>query len=163
MGGYENGFSWHDPDRQFHYHPTFMAMGIIFLQGEAIIVYRVFRHEKKRFTKLLHLTIHSIVLVFMLVGLKAVWDSHDFHLDEKGQPDPLPNLYSIHSWLGIIMVTGYVLQFTGGLVTFFYPGLSMDLRKFFLPFHQLFGVLIFVSVTAVALMGISEYAAWHHK
>ncbi|MFH4975408.1 hypothetical protein AB6A40_002117 [Gnathostoma spinigerum] len=35
MGSYENGFAWSDdPERQFHYHPTFMTMGLIFLFGE---------------------------------------------------------------------------------------------------------------------------------
>ncbi|PIO65286.1 hypothetical protein TELCIR_13055, partial [Teladorsagia circumcincta] len=29
MGGYEDGFSWsEDPEREFHYHPTFMVMGM---------------------------------------------------------------------------------------------------------------------------------------
>ena len=38
MGAYEDGgFAWSDdPEKQFHYHPTFMAIGLIFLQGEAM-------------------------------------------------------------------------------------------------------------------------------
>lgn len=48
--GYEDGFSWNsDPAKQFHYHPTFMAIGPIFLLGESIIIFRVFDHEKKQF------------------------------------------------------------------------------------------------------------------
>jgi cytochrome b-561 len=38
MGAYEDGgYAWNeDPDKQFHYHPTLMAVGLIFLQGEAM-------------------------------------------------------------------------------------------------------------------------------
>ena len=112
MGGYnEGGFAWSaDPEKQFHYHPTLMCMGLVFLFGEAAIVYRVFRHEKKRFTKLLHLVIHSSALIFMLIALKAVWDSHDYHRASDGTLAPIPNLYSLHSWIGIITVIFYCLQ-----------------------------------------------------
>uniref|UniRef100_A0A914HBQ7 Cytochrome b561 domain-containing protein n=1 Tax=Globodera rostochiensis TaxID=31243 RepID=A0A914HBQ7_GLORO len=145
MGG-EGGFAWRkDPDRQFHYHPTFMAMGLLFLQGEAILVYRVFRNERKRVTKLLHMSIHSVALLLAVVALKAVWDSHDLHRSPDGELQPLPNLYSLHSWLGISVVSFYFVQFIGGFLTFFFPGASVSLRKCLLPFHQLF-----------------EYAAWHH-
>jgi hypothetical protein len=37
------------------------------------------------------------------------------------------------------------------------------LRKAMLPFHQLAGLLIFLGCTATALLGISEYVAWHHR
>ncbi|VDN50440.1 unnamed protein product [Dracunculus medinensis] len=162
MGGYEGGYAWtDDPERQFHYHPTFMIMGMLFLSGEALLVYRVFRNERKRFSKLLHLTLHSMVLVFLIIALKAVWDSHDYHRTE-GNLDPLPNLYSVHSWVGIITVTLYCLQYLSGFTTFFFPGLSIPLRQFILPFHQLFGLGVFCLVAISILMGISERAAWKH-
>ena len=178
MGGYnEGGFTWSsDPEKQFHYHPTMMSMGLVFLFGEAAIVYRVFRHEKKRFTKLLHLVIHSSALIFMFIALKAVWDSHDYHRASDGTLAPIPNLYSLHSWIGIITVVFYCLQvflllvikknmnfqYFIGFVTFFVPGMNMDIRKFSLPFHQIFGVILIIAVAATALMGISERAAWKH-
>ena len=49
-----------------------MAMGLIFLNGEAILVFRVFRKERKRFTKLLHISIHSIAIFFALIALKGI-------------------------------------------------------------------------------------------
>uniref|UniRef100_A0A915BK13 Cytochrome b561 domain-containing protein n=1 Tax=Parascaris univalens TaxID=6257 RepID=A0A915BK13_PARUN len=162
MGGYEDGFAWSDdPERQFHYHPTFMTMGLIFLYGEALLVYRVFRNERKRFSKLLHLTLHTMVLIFMIIALKAVWDSHDYHRKD-GELDPIPNLYSLHSWIGITVVITYCIQYVSGFTTFFFPGLSIPMRQFVMPFHQAFGLGIFCFVAITASMGISERAAWHH-
>ncbi|TKR64622.1 hypothetical protein L596_025120 [Steinernema carpocapsae] len=164
MGGFsEGGFAWSEnPDIEFHYHPTFMTMGLIFIYGESIIVYRVFRNERKRFTKLLHLTLHSMALIFMGVALKAVWDSHDLHLGKDGKVDPLPNLYSMHSWIGILVVVLFSLQYAVGFGSFFFPGASIPMRQFIMPFHQLFGVVIFIMVCCTALMGITERAAWKH-
>ena len=35
MGSYDGGFGWAEsPEQQFHYHPMFMVIGLIFLYGE---------------------------------------------------------------------------------------------------------------------------------
>ncbi|CAI4230401.1 unnamed protein product [Auanema sp. JU1783] len=163
MGGYEDGFAWTDyPDREFHYHPTFMVMGMVFLYGESLIVYRVFRNERKKFSKTLHVALHSMVLVFMLIALKAVFDFHNLHKDPQGNPKPIPNMMSLHSWIGMIVVVVYCLQYFVGFVTFFAPGLSIPMRQIIMPFHQLFGLVLFLVVSIVVGSGISERAAWKH-
>lgn len=43
----------------------------VFLYGESLIVYRVFRNERKKFSKTLHVCLHSVVLVFMIIALKV--------------------------------------------------------------------------------------------
>lgn len=126
------------------------------------MVYRVFRNERKRFTKLLHMSIHSIVIILAIIALKAVWDSHDLHRNSIGEPEPLPNLMSLHSWLGISAIFFYIIQYAIGFLSFLWPGLSKELRKAILPFHQMAGVLIMLWCTVTALLGISEYAAWHN-
>ncbi|KAK6061544.1 hypothetical protein COOONC_00794 [Cooperia oncophora] len=75
-----------------------------------MLVYRVFRNERKKFSKTLHVCLHSMVLVFMIIALKAVWDSHDLHRDALGQLDPLPNLISLHSWIGLSVVISFCIQ-----------------------------------------------------
>ncbi|KAK6740473.1 hypothetical protein RB195_008749 [Necator americanus] len=163
MGGYEDGFSWtEDPEREFHYHPTFMVMGMVFLYGESMLVYRVFRNERKKFSKTLHVCLHSMVLVFMIIALKAVWDSHDLHKTEQGELDPLPNMISLHSWIGLSVVIAFSAQYAVGFITFFAPGLSIPIRQLVMPFHQLIGMMIFVAVSITVGMGISERAAWKH-
>jgi len=158
MGSYGGGFGWTDaPEQEFHYHPMFMVVGMIFLYGEAMLVYRVFRHERKRFTKLLHVVIHSMILVFVIVALKAVFDSHN--LNAKG---PIPNLYSLHSWIGLSTVILFCFQYVCGFTTFLFPGLAMSTRQRFLPLHKFAGMFIFIVANMSVMMGISERAAWHH-
>ena len=89
-----------------------------------MLVYRVFRHERKKFTKLLHVVLHSMIFVFFVVALKAVFDSHNLNVDKSGEPAPIPNLYSTHSWVGFTTVILFCMQ---ARVSFFAP--FIDLRN----------------------------------
>ena len=61
-----------------------------------MIVYRVFRHENKLFVKLVHFGLQLVVFAIAVWGLKAVFDFHNHN--------NIPNLYSLHSWCGLITV-----------------------------------------------------------
>jgi hypothetical protein len=65
--------------------------------------------------------------------------------------------------MGLTLVICYCIQFAIGFSAFFFPGFSMDLRQFIMPFHQLAGVVMFMCVAAIAVAGISERAAWKHR
>lgn len=67
-----------------------------------MLVYRVFRKEKKLVVKLLHMVMQLAALGFAIVALAAVFSAHN----DEG----LPNLYSLHSWLGLTTVTLFGLQ-----------------------------------------------------
>lgn len=160
----EKGFAWtENPSKEFQYHPLFMTIGMIFLYGEAILIYRVFRHERKKFTKLLHVVLHSFVFIFFVLALKAVFDSHNNKVDSQGRPAPEHNLYTLHSWVGLSTVLLFCLQYVCGFVSFFFPTLPPRIRQWYLPIHQFFGIAIFAIASATALMGISEKLAWANE
>lgn len=92
------------------------------------------------------------VLVFASIALKAVFDSHN------KAAKPVPNLYSLHSWVGLITVIFFASQWLAGFVSFLFPKLNESIRRWYLPHHRYGGIAIFVMCCATALMGITEKA-----
>ncbi|NXS51882.1 CY561 protein, partial [Brachypteracias leptosomus] len=147
LGLYRGGVAWHS-SLQFNIHPLCMVLGMVFLQGDALLVYRVFRHEAKRSTKVLHALLHGLALVIALVGVVAVFESHR----AKG----IPNMYSLHSWCGMATFVLYLLQWLLGCGFFLFPGASFSLRSQYKPQHVFFGIALFALSITTCLLGITE-------
>jgi cytochrome b-561 len=118
----------------------------------AILIYRGFRYGRKRSLKLTHAVIHGFALGFTIIGLVAVFHSHNY------AKTPIPNLYSLHSWVGLAAVIIFGCQYVTGFVCFLFPMLKQQTRALFMPLHVFFGLLGFVLGVASTLMGISEKA-----
>jgi len=153
FGQYRGGFAWQStPGKEFNYHPLFMTLGMVFFYGDAILAYRVFRGVKKIQVKILHGSLLALSLIFASIGLKAVFDSHNLAIPPK------PNLYSIHSWVGLSAVILFGLQWVGGFVSFLFPKIPEDYRKLYMPSHKFWGKVIFMLAVCAVLMGITEYS-----
>ncbi|KAL7065512.1 hypothetical protein AAHC03_05198 [Spirometra sp. Aus1] len=148
MGLYAGGFDWSQPDTVFNYHPVFMVLGLVFCFGDAMLVYRVFRMFPKLPVKVVHAILMLLSLLFAVVGLKAAFDSHNL----RG----IPNLYSIHSWVGIVVVVLFALQWIIGLITFLVPSVPMRVRANVLPVHTSMGMIIFTGAICACISGITE-------
>jgi len=161
MAFFRGGFGFQDhPENEFRFHPMLMGFAMLLLNGEAILIYRGFRQVPKIYTKPIHGAMQLTGLVVALLGLKAVLDSHNYHRDEEGRPDPKVNFYSLHSWIGISAVTLFATQFAGGFLLFFKPGASLEVRQTLMPAHRLTGIVIFIISLGAALMGVAELSAW---
>lgn len=148
MGRYRGGFAWDGSAQEFNLHPLCMVLGLVFLQGDAILVYRVFRNEPKRNVKLLHGIIHLSALIFSIVGIVAVFD---FHRAAK-----IPDMYSLHSWCGMATLVLFCIQWVLGLMFFLFPVASSWLRAMYLPVHVFCGVLLLLMAILSCLLGITE-------
>ncbi|KAM7407457.1 hypothetical protein PAMA_003265 [Pampus argenteus] len=147
---YKEGLAWDGGLAEFNWHPVLIVTGFIFLQGIAIIVYRLpwTWQCSKLMMKFIHAGLHLLAFIFAVISMVAVFD---FHNTAK-----IPNMYSLHSWLGLMAVILYGLQFVLGVGMYLIPITPASWRAVFMPIHVYSGLLLFGSVIAVALMGITE-------
>ncbi|XP_035913910.1 cytochrome b reductase 1 [Anopheles stephensi] len=154
IGIHLNGLGWSSrPSIQFNWHPLLMSVGMIFLYGNSILIYRGFRYARKKPLKITHATIHGAAFIFTVVALVAVFDSHNL-----AKPNPIPNMYTLHSWVGLSAVLLFSLQYVFGFAAYLFPGVREQLRATYMPVHVFFGVAGFVMAIAAALLGLLEKA-----
>ncbi|CAL8301435.1 unnamed protein product [Merluccius merluccius] len=148
LGHHHGGFAWDGSTHQFNVHPLCMVVGMVFLYGDAILLYRVFPRESKRNLKMLHGSIHLLALLISIIGLVAVFNYH--------KVSGVADLYSLHSWCGLIAITLFFMQWLLGLGFFLFPGASSWLRAWYLPLHVFFGLALLAISIATCLTGITE-------
>ncbi|KAF2312308.1 hypothetical protein GH714_032240 [Hevea brasiliensis] len=144
-------FASDNKDLIFNVHPVLMVVGLILMNGEAMLAYKTVPGTKS-FKKLVHLILQFLAFCLSLIG---VWAALKFHND-KG----IENFYSLHSWLGLICLFLFGIQWAAGFVTFWYPGGSRNSRATLLPWHVFFGVYIYALAVATATTGILEKATF---
>ncbi|KAK3409339.1 hypothetical protein EUGRSUZ_J01463 [Eucalyptus grandis] len=132
-------------------HPVLMVIGLILLNGEAMLAYKTVSGTKS-FKKLVHLTLQLLAFCLSMVGIWAAWKFHN----EKG----IDNFYSLHSWLGLGCILLFGIQWALGFVIYWYPGGSRTSRGTLLPWHVFFGVYIYALAIATALTGFLEKATF---
>ncbi|XP_037801491.1 cytochrome b ascorbate-dependent protein 3-like isoform X3 [Penaeus monodon] len=158
---YRGGFKWReDPAKEFNFHPVLMVAGFIFFMGHAMLVYRLFRCCNKLTAKLLHTFLYLLAVPCIVVGVITVFDSHNLRVP------PIPNLYSLHSWLGLVTVGLFALQVTHTLVVGFFSFWLLlcceqgtaSFRSGLVPVHATFGIITFMLAIATCVTGYTEKA-----
>ncbi|KAL1268353.1 hypothetical protein QQF64_033716 [Cirrhinus molitorella] len=147
---YREGLGWNGGAAEFNWHPLLMVIGFIFLQGIAIVVYRLpwTWRCSKQMMKLIHAGLHVLAFILAVVSVVAVFDFHN--------ANRIPNMYSLHSWIGLAAVIFYPAQIVIGIAVYLIPATPVYMRAALMPVHIYSGLFIFTSVIATALMGITE-------
>ncbi|GMI63431.1 cytochrome B561-1 [Hibiscus trionum] len=134
-------------DLIFNVHPVLMVIGLLLLNGEAMLAYKTVPGTKS-FKKLVHLTVQCIAFILSIIG---VWAALKFHNDRG-----IENFYSLHSWLGLACLFLFGIQWAAGFATYWYPGGSRNSRAALLPWHVFFGMYTYALAVATTTTGILE-------
>ncbi|MED6120898.1 hypothetical protein PIB30_025222 [Stylosanthes scabra] len=133
----------------FNLHPLLMTIGFVLVSGEAIMVYKSVPGKQQRSLKVVHLLLHLIALATGILGIVTIF--------KFKKESSLPNMYTLHSWLGISAICSFGLQYILGFFTFFFPGAEMYTRASVLPWHRFIGMVIFLLAVGTAQLGLVEY------
>uniref|UniRef100_A0A8C4EU62 Lysosomal membrane ascorbate-dependent ferrireductase CYB561A3 n=1 Tax=Dicentrarchus labrax TaxID=13489 RepID=A0A8C4EU62_DICLA len=147
---WRGGFSWDGSALQFNWHPVLMVSGLVVLYGNAAVVYRApFTWKQKKNTwKLVHAGLMLLALLLSILGLCAVFDFHS--------GSHIPDLYSLHSWVGICTVVMFTFQWVLGLAGFLFPCSTTWFRSTLKPVHVWMGKAILVLSLTSCISGINE-------
>ncbi|KAF5774833.1 putative ascorbate ferrireductase (transmembrane) [Helianthus annuus] len=108
------------------YHPVLVVIGLLLLNGEAMLAYKTVSGTKG-FKKLLHLTLQFSALVLGAIGLWVAWKFHN----DRG----IGNFYSLHSWLGLACLFLFAIQWGGGVCNILVPGWFSKKPSFTYEWH----------------------------
>ncbi|KAL3320761.1 hypothetical protein Ciccas_000551 [Cichlidogyrus casuarinus] len=142
------GFNWDNGGIVFNYHPFFMILSLVFFYGDAILLYRVCRRYRKWPVKVAHAIVNFSALIFAIIGVTAAFTSHNLN--------KIPNLYSLHSWIGLLTFLLFISQWVLSFLTFLYPGGSDAMRARMMPVHKYLGLFLFFCSLVSAISGITE-------
>ncbi|XP_054808491.1 probable ascorbate-specific transmembrane electron transporter 1 [Prosopis cineraria] len=126
-------------------HTLMMMIGFVLVGGEAVIVHKAFE-VKSRSVKVVHLLLHLIALASGIFGVILVF---------KAEVHP-HHMVTLHSWLGMIAICSFGLQYMLAFCTYFFPRAEMSTRASLKPWHRLIGMVIFLLAACTAETGIVQ-------
>merc|ERR1712110_1138807 len=144
-----------------------MIVGFIYCMGQAMLMYRSCRCCKRIANKLLHTVFHLLAMPCIALAFVATYDSHTLRTvpcdSGNGLCDaPIPNFYSLHSWMGLATMGLFALQFIVGFFSFLLllccESATASFRANLVPIHSTFGITTFVMAVATACSGLTEKA-----
>ncbi|KAL8552854.1 hypothetical protein ACS0TY_001509 [Phlomoides rotata] len=103
---------------------------------------------RRKTQKVFHVVLHLIALAAGVLGICLVFKFHN----EAG----FVNMYSLHSWLGIVTISLFAFQWLFSFFSFAYPGAQSSTRAKLRPWHAVMGMIIFMMAILTAEMGLVE-------
>ncbi|CAP28565.1 Protein CBG08803 [Caenorhabditis briggsae] len=129
-------------------HAFLMVLAFIYFQGEALLAYRVYRHDAKMVSKLLHTALHITAIGLAITALCVIIIS----TNNTGYN----NFTSVHSWIGVCLIAVYLVQFSFGFCTYLCPCSPGKYRALLMPVHRAVGVSCFVVACVQCCLGFGN-------
>ncbi|GMH26283.1 hypothetical protein Nepgr_028126 [Nepenthes gracilis] len=98
--------------------------------------------------KCMHMMAHLVAIILGIVGIYAAFKYHRLQ--------NLTNMYSLHSWLGLVTFILYGVQWLFGLCTFWVPQPTVPYRVLMLPWHVCLGRTLLYMAICTAETGLMQ-------
>jgi len=134
-------------DHPFNWHPMLMVLAFGFLESEAIVAF-ILLPLPHQYQKLVHILFHSFAIVSVGGALLTVSSFHE--------ENNIPDLYSLHSWCGTIVLVAFVVQYVVGFGVFVWPGISPEQRVRFVVYHRAVGITLYLGAMMTIFTGFIE-------
>jgi hypothetical protein len=105
----------------------------------------------KPINKALHVMWHCGALFCLIMGLVAVFKSHNTKV-----AGIKANLYSMHSWVGIAVTVLFCQNYTLGVIMYGTNFMPLSLKEMYMPYHKCFGQAAYFLTVAAIESGITE-------
>jgi len=143
----------------FGWHALLMGIFIVVCTQESIMAYSApllgpFTTSRS-ISKVFHVTTHVLGIICALGGLIAIV----YYKSLSPQPIAFPfyTMYSPHSWIGIALLSLWIIQMAAGIYTqLYYSKLSTKQKIQFSKYHKFLGKCIYCIGLATCAMGLQD-------
>ena len=70
---YCGNLGWSDHDERFNWHPLLLVLGMVYLSGNSLLIFRFMKEQPKQLVKIVHGSIHASAFLISLIGSLAVF------------------------------------------------------------------------------------------
>ncbi|CAM9236903.1 unnamed protein product [Ascophyllum nodosum] len=132
----------------FNWHPILMVAGfVVAYTHEGILAYRTLPLSKE-INKMIHNALMFLAVVLISLALWAVFQYHNNEL--------YANLYTVHSWAGIMIVTLFYANYLGGFFNFFAGLTPQWMTEKYMPRHVFIGIFTYFGAAFTCVLGIQD-------
>ncbi|CAI2353523.1 unnamed protein product [Caenorhabditis sp. 36 PRJEB53466] len=126
-------------------HAFLMILAFIYFQGEALLAYRLYRYNSKMLSKLLHTSLHILAIGLGTTALVVIIEATNLL--------GYNNFTSVHSWIGVVLLSVYLVQFSFGFLTYLCPCAPGSFRARLMPVHRAVGIGCLVVACVQCVLG----------
>uniref|UniRef100_A0A0G4HMA9 Cytochrome b561 domain-containing protein n=1 Tax=Chromera velia CCMP2878 TaxID=1169474 RepID=A0A0G4HMA9_9ALVE len=140
----------------FNWHPLLMVVGYGVLMAEAMLMFRV-TDMSRPLMKTVHAVLNTLGVACTCVGMWAVFAFKARFVNAQGEPAPIPDMYSSHSWVGMAVFALSNLQLVVSVLVFWIPGLAgPKIKAAMMPFHKVSGKAVLLGSAASFISGMAQ-------